>query len=60
LQYFSSLVLTSAQLKIGYVDSDTIMDKLPDAQDARKRLDAMIQEWQAELNKMEQGMEDQV
>jgi outer membrane protein len=45
--------ITSAQLRIGYVDSDTIMDKLPDAQDARKRLDAMIQEWQAELNKME-------
>lgn len=44
---------TSAQLKIGYVDSDAIMDKLPDAQDARKRLDGMIQEWQNELSKME-------
>jgi outer membrane protein len=46
--------ITSAQLKIGYVDSNTILDKLPDAQDARKRLDAMVQEWQAEINKMEQ------
>jgi outer membrane protein len=45
--------VTSAQLKIGYIDSDTVMDKLPDAQDARKRLDAMISEWQSELNKME-------
>lgn len=45
--------MTSAQLKIGYIDSDAIMDKLPDAQDARKRLDGMVQEWQNELNKME-------
>jgi outer membrane protein len=42
-----------AQLKIGYVDSDTIMDKLPDAQDARQKLDAQIKEWQDELNKLE-------
>lgn len=42
-----------AQLKIGYVDSNTIMDNLPDAQDARKKLDALVQEWQAELNKKE-------
>lgn len=54
---FISLFLFSsalfAQLKIGYVDSDTIMDKLPDAQDARQQLDALIQEWQTELNQME-------
>lgn len=42
-----------AQLKIGYIDSDTIMDNLPDAQDARQKLDQMIQEWQGELNKLE-------
>ncbi|QQS38200.1 MAG: OmpH family outer membrane protein [Ignavibacteriales bacterium] len=43
----------NAQLKIGYVDSDTIMDNLPDAQDARQKLDQLIQEWQAELGKLE-------
>jgi len=42
-----------AKLKIGYIDSDTIMDQLPDVQDARQKLDALIQEWQGELNKME-------
>jgi len=42
-----------AQLKIGYVDSNTIMDNLPDAQDARQKLDALVKEWQAELNKKE-------
>lgn len=43
----------SAQLKIGYVDSDTILDQLQDAQDARQQLDQLIQEWQADLNKQE-------
>lgn len=42
-----------AQTKIGYIDSDTIMDQLPDVQDVRQRLDALIQEWQAELSKLE-------
>jgi outer membrane protein len=53
----SILIFTSsisfAQLKIGYIDSDAIMDNLPDVQDARQKLDALIQEWQTELNKME-------
>ncbi|CAG1770363.1 hypothetical protein BAC3_00994 [uncultured bacterium] len=40
-----------AQLKIGYVDSDAIMNTLPDAQDARQQIDAIVQEWQSELNK---------
>ena len=42
-----------AQLKIGYVDSDSIMDNLPDVQDARLKLDAMIREWQNEIRSME-------
>ena len=45
--------LTLAQLKIGFIDSDNIMDNLPDVQDARQKLDGLIQEWQGELNKME-------
>lgn len=49
----SGLSFTNAQLKIGFVDSDTIMDKFPDAQDARQKLDALIQDWQAELSKLE-------
>jgi outer membrane protein len=42
-----------AQLKIGYVDSNTIFDKLPDAQDARQKLDSFIREWKSELAKMQ-------
>lgn len=45
--------ISFAQLKIGYVDSDTIMKQYPDAQDAQKKLDAMIAEWKDELSKMD-------
>jgi outer membrane protein len=45
--------ISFGQLRIGYIDSDTIMDQLPDAQDARQRLDALIMEWQGELNSLE-------
>ena len=51
LSLFASV--SNAQLKIGYIDSDAIMDNLPDVQDARQKLDALIQEWQNELKKME-------
>jgi outer membrane protein len=48
-----SSAISFAQLKIGYIDSDAIMDNLPDVLDARQKLDASIQEWQTELNKLE-------
>jgi len=44
--------VSNAQLKIGYVDSDTIMDNYADVQDARQKIDALIQEWQTELRKL--------
>lgn len=56
--FFAFTGITKAQLKIGFVDSDTIMDKLPDAQDAQQKLDAMIKEWQSELNKLEKNWKD--
>ena len=52
----SLFVLTGfsySQLKIGYIDSKTIMSKLPDAIDANQKLDGFIKDWQAELKKME-------
>ena len=52
LSVVSSVKLYS-QPKIGYVDSDTIMKQLPEAQDAQKKLDAIIKDWQEELSKME-------
>ncbi|MCK9211282.1 MAG: OmpH family outer membrane protein, partial [Ignavibacteriaceae bacterium] len=51
--FFGLCSVSFSQLKIGYVDSDAIMEKLPDAQDARQQLDQIIQEWQTELKKLE-------
>ena len=48
---FSSSI--PAQLKIGYVDSDSIMDNLTDVQDARQKLDVMIRDWQSEIRGLE-------
>lgn len=43
-----------AQVKIGHISSEAIMKQLPDAQDAQKQLDALVAQWQADLNKMQQ------
>ena len=48
----------SAQLKMGYVDSDSIMEQLADAQDVQKKLDDLIQEWQEELGKIERDWKE--
>ena len=42
-----------AQAKIGYVDSQSIMQKLPEGQDAQKQLDALVAQWQGEITKMQ-------
>jgi len=46
-----------AQINIGYVSSDAILKELPDAQDAQKKLDALIQEWKEEIQKMERELD---
>ncbi len=45
--------LVLAQAKIGYVDSQTIMQKLPEAQDAQKLLDGIVAQWQGEITRMQ-------
>jgi len=55
------LVLSSAtlaQLKIGYVDSETIMKKLPDAQDVQRKLDDLVKSWRTELLKMQSDLKN--
>lgn len=41
------------QAKIGWINSRTIMDKLPEAQEAQRQLDALVTDWQNELAKMQ-------
>ena len=44
---------TFAQAKIAWVNSQAIMDKLPEAQDAQRQLDNIVTQWQGELAKMQ-------
>jgi len=44
---------TSAQQKMAYVDIATIMKEIPEAQEAQRQLDALVDTWQKELQDME-------
>jgi outer membrane protein len=55
-RYFLSIILVltitviHAQ-KVGYVDTDYILTKLPEYKDAQSQLDAISAEWQAQMEK---------
>ncbi len=53
LVFLFSAIPLFAQMKIGYINSQAIMKELPEAQDAQRKLDNLVQEWQAELRKLE-------
>ena len=42
-----------AQMKIGHINSEQIMQALPEAQDAQKSLDNMVALWEGEIQKMQ-------
>lgn len=50
--FFVSVGFLFSQMKIGYVDSETIMKQLPEAQEAQRKIDALVQQWQIELQRM--------
>ena len=43
----------SAQMKIGHINSEAIMQTLPEAIDAQKSLDGFVTQWEGELQKMQ-------
>ena len=43
----------AAQTKIGHINSETIMQTLPEAIDAQKSIDALVAGWEADLQKMQ-------
>jgi len=45
--------LASAQSKIGHINSEAIMQALPEAIDAQRSLDGMVAQWESELQKMQ-------
>jgi outer membrane protein len=47
-------VFAGAQsIKIGYINSDAIMDQLPEAQEAQRQLDELVAQWQNELSDLQ-------
>jgi len=42
-----------AQSKIGHINSEAIMQTLPEAIDAQKTLDQLVSQWESELQKMQ-------
>jgi len=42
-----------AQTKVGHINSEAIMQALPEAVDAQKSLDALVSGWENELQKMQ-------
>lgn len=55
-------VVTTAQVKLAYVDSQVILRELPESQKVQKELDDLFKSWNEELEKMgknlQQGLED--
>ncbi len=47
-------------LKIGYVNSETILNQLPDAQAAQRKLDALVKAWGDTVNQMTQEYQSKV
>lgn len=45
---------TQAQQKIGYIDSDYIMSKIPEYAGIKERLDQMSKDWKKQVDKMDQ------
>jgi outer membrane protein len=50
---FAAVAACPAQSKIGHINSEAIMQALPEAQDAQKSLDALVTQWEGELTKMQ-------
>jgi outer membrane protein len=42
-----------AQSKVAHINSEAILKALPEAQDAQRSLDAMVSQWEAELQKLQ-------
>lgn len=49
---------TAQAVKIAYVNSETILRELPEAQQVKKELETTIKEWQDELERMGKELQD--
>mgnify|MGYP005823086813 CR=1 FL=1 len=56
---FVSPIFSQTSLKIGYVNSQTILEQLPEAIKAQGELDALINSWNTQLDSMTQALQTQ-
>jgi outer membrane protein len=49
----TACAVASGQQKIGFINSEAIMQALPEAADAQKSIDGLTAQWEAELQKMQ-------
>lgn len=56
--FFGFTQQSVAQLKIGYVNSETILKELPEAKEAQSKLEGMVKVWQDELEKMSKSLQE--
>ena len=62
--FITSIVVTlgsmaSAQQKIGWIDSQEIMKQYPDAVEAQGKLDALVAQWQGDINKLQSDFQQE-
>ncbi len=48
-----STTMAFAQQKVGWIDSQEIMKQYPDAVEAQGKLDALVAQWQGDINKLQ-------
>lgn len=53
----TALGFTASAQKIAYVDTDYILEKMPEYQEAQKQLDEVAAQWKAEIAKDQQDVE---
>lgn len=56
---FVSSAVGFAQQKIGWVDTQEIMKQLPEAVEAQGKLDALIAQWQSDINKLQNQLQQE-
>ncbi len=58
LAIFSSVRPAMAQMKLGYIDSQKIIESYKEAQDAQKQLASLNEQWQQEAKNMQQDLQE--
>lgn len=54
---FTTIALPLSAQKLGYVDSDLILNKMPEYKSAQKQLDDLAAEWQSKADQMQSDLD---